>query len=80
MPLRPRRQGAEDPRGRAAAPEKQRGLKGKVIAKKTGEMKEELESAAALVHQYVPPSPDKIQVVMNAGTASLAQAGPVQWR
>ena len=57
-------------------PQKQRGLKGKVIAKKTGEMKEELEAAAALVHQYVPPSPDKIQVVMNAGTASLAQAGP----
>ena len=45
-------------------------------AKKTGEMKEEIESAAALVHQYVPPSPDKIQVVMNAGTASVAQAGP----
>ena len=57
-------------------PQQQRGLKGKVIAKKTGEMKEELESAAALVQQYVPPSPDKIQVVMNAGTASLAQAGP----
>jgi hypothetical protein len=57
-------------------PQKQRGLKGKMIAKKTGEMKEELESAAALVQQYVPPSPDKIQVVMNAGTASLAQAGP----
>ena len=57
-------------------PQKQRGLKGKMVAKKTGEMKAELESAAALVHQYVPPSPDKIQVVMNAGTASLSQAGP----
>ena len=57
-------------------PEKKRGLKGKVIAKKTGEMKEELESAAALVQRYVPPSPDKMQVVMNAGTASLSQAGP----
>jgi hypothetical protein len=57
-------------------PEKKRGLRGKAVAKKTGEMKAELESAAALVHQYVPPSPDKIQVVMNAGTASLSQAGP----
>jgi hypothetical protein len=56
--------------------EKKRGLKGKIIAKKTGEMKEELESAAALVQRYVPPSPDKMQVVMNAGTASLSQAGP----
>jgi hypothetical protein len=57
-------------------PEPKRGLRGKIVAKKTGEMKEELESAAALVHQYVPPSPDRIQVVMNAGTASLSQAGP----
>jgi len=56
--------------------EKKRGLKGKIVAKKTGEMKEELESAAALVQRYVPPSPDKMQVVMNAGTASISQAGP----
>jgi hypothetical protein len=57
-------------------PEKKRGLKGKIVAKKTGEMKAELESAAVLVHQYVPPAPDLIQVVMNAGTASIGQAGP----
>jgi hypothetical protein len=57
-------------------PEKKRGLRGKAVAKMTGEMKEELESAAALVHQYVPPAPDRIQAVMSAGTASLSQAGP----
>jgi hypothetical protein len=57
-------------------PEKKRGLKGKIVAKKTGEMKEELESAVHLVQQYVPPSPDLMQVVMNAGTASISQAGP----
>ena len=57
-------------------PEKKRGLRGKAIAKKTGEMKAELEAAVALVHQYVPPDPGKMQVVINAGTASLAQAGP----
>ena len=57
-------------------PQKQRGLKGKIVAKKTEEMKDELESAVALVQRYVPPSPDKMQVVMNAGTASLNQAGP----
>jgi len=56
--------------------EKKRGLKGKIVAKQTGEMKEELERAAALVHRYVPPSPDNLQVVTNAGTASLSQAGP----
>ena len=57
-------------------PEKKRGLKGKMVAKKTGEMKEELQQTAALIQEYVPPAPDRIQVVMNAGTASLAQAGP----
>jgi hypothetical protein len=56
--------------------EKKRGLKGKMVAKKTGEMKEELEASVALVQKYVPPAPDMIQVVMNAGTASLSQAGP----
>lgn len=59
-----------------APAEKKRGLRGKVVAKKTGEMKEELEAAVALVQQYVPPSPDLMQVVMNAGTASISQAGP----
>jgi hypothetical protein len=47
-----------------------------MVEKKTGEMKAELEAAAALVHSYVPPDPGQIQVVTNAGTASLAQAGP----
>ena len=56
--------------------EKKRGIRGKIVAKKTDEMKEELEAAVALVHQYMPPAPDLMQVVMNAGTASLAQAGP----
>ncbi len=56
--------------------EKQRGLKGRIVAKKTDEMKDELESAVQLIQQYVPPSPDLMQVVMNAGTASIAQAGP----
>jgi len=57
-------------------PEKKRGLRGKAIAKKTGEMKEELQQTAELIQQYVPPAPDKMQVVINAGTASLSQAGP----
>ena len=57
-------------------PEKKRGMKGKMIANKTEEMKSELEAAVALVQQYLPPSPDMMQVVMNAGTASISQAGP----
>jgi hypothetical protein len=56
--------------------EKKRGLTGKIVANKTAEMKEELQATTALIQEYVPPAPDRIQVVMNAGTASLAQAGP----
>ena len=57
-------------------PEKKRGLRGKVIANKTEEMKEELQATVALIQQYIPPDPGMIQVVMNAGTASVGQAGP----
>ena len=39
-------------------------------------MKEELEAAAALFQRYVPPEPGFMQVVVNAGKASLAQQGP----
>lgn len=56
--------------------EQKRGLRGKIIEKKKAEMKEEMEAAAALVHRYVPPDPSLMQVVMNAGKASLAQQGP----
>jgi hypothetical protein len=59
-----------------APPKKKRGLRGKIAENKIGEMKAELEAAVALVHSYVPPDPGPMQVVMNAGTASLAQAGP----
>jgi hypothetical protein len=57
-------------------PQKKRWLKGKVVAKKTGEMKEYMERAVSLIGRYVPPSPDKIQAVLAAGKASLSQAGP----
>ncbi len=55
-------------------PEQQRGLKGRMIEKKTGEMKEEMQAANALVHQYVPPSPDKIQAVVTAGKVTITPA------
>ena len=52
-------------------PEKKRGLRGKIVEKKTGEMKEDMEAAAALVHQYVPPSPERIQAAMAAGKITI---------
>jgi hypothetical protein len=55
--------------------EKQRGRKGrrkeKVVAKKTGEMKETLEASAALVQSYIPPAPEKIQAAMAAGKVTV---------
>jgi hypothetical protein len=44
---------------KAAAPSGGR-LKQRVVQKKTGEMKEYMESAAALIQRYVPPSPADI--------------------
>ena len=35
-------------------------------------MKKELEASAALVQQYVPPSPDKIQAVLAAGKVTIS--------
>jgi len=54
---------------------RRRRVKDKVVAKKTGEMEEEMKSAAALVQSYVPPSPDKLQAVVAAGGVSLTPSG-----
>ena len=55
-----------------APQEKKRGVRGKVIAKKTGEMKKELEDSAALVHSYIPPTAEKIQAAIAAGKLSIS--------
>jgi len=52
-------------------PEEKRGLRGRVIEKKTGEMKEEMEAASALVHQYVPPDPARIQAALAAQKVTI---------
>ena len=46
-------------------------VKEKIVAKKTGEMKEELQAAAALVQSYIPPDPAKIQAVIAAGKVTV---------
>ena len=52
------------------------GLRGMIAERKAGEMKTELESAAALMHQYIPLDVGRIQAVDAAGGVSLGQAGP----
>ena len=45
-------------------------LKEKVVEKKVGELKEYMQQVGALVHQYVPPDPAKIQAAVKAGKAA----------
>lgn len=54
-------------------------VKKAVVGKKVGEVKDYMEDVAALVHQYVPPDPQKIQAVQSAGklTAEPSQGAPV---
>ena len=55
-------------------------VKAKVVENKKEDMKEYMERAAALVHQYVPPQPADIQRAKDAGkvTANPAGAGLVR--
>lgn len=48
-----------------------RGLKGKVIAKKKEEISDYMKQAVALVQQYVPPDPQRIQALKDAGKISF---------
>jgi|SRR3954468_7416657 hypothetical protein len=46
-------------------------MKKAVVGKKVGDIKDYMEDAAALVHEYVPPSPQKIQAVQSAGNLAV---------
>ena len=51
-------------------------LKQQIVENKKDEMKEYMEKAAALVHQYVPPNPEQIQAAKDAGRVAInPQAG-----
>jgi hypothetical protein len=61
--------------GQAAAPKKESGgggrrggrIKEAIVANKVEDLKDYMEQVAALVHQYVPPDPQKIQAAQAAG-------------
>jgi len=52
-------------------PEKKRGVKGKVIEKKKGEMQDYMERVALLIQRYVPPEASQMQDSFQAGKAAL---------
>ena len=49
-------------------------LKQAVVENKVEDLKEYMEKAAALVHQYVPPDPQKIQAAAAAGKIAMQPA------
>jgi hypothetical protein len=51
--------------------EKKRGLRGKILEKKTEELTDYMKEAVGLVKTYVPPSPTKIQAAKDAGKVSI---------
>jgi hypothetical protein len=62
------------------APEKQlptRGLKGRIVQKKVGEMKDYTDRLKGLVSHYAPPDPERIQAAIQAGKSSLNVAGGI---
>jgi hypothetical protein len=63
-----------------SAPEKQlptRGLRGRIVQKKVGEMKDYTDRLKSLVSHYAPPDPQMIQTAIQAGKVSLNAAGGV---
>jgi hypothetical protein len=52
-------------------------VKKHVVEKKVGEMKDYMEQVAALVHEYVPPNPEKLQAVIAAKNVT-AQPGSAE--
>ena len=46
-------------------------LKREIVAKKVGELKDYMQKVSALVHDYVPPDPEKIQSAQAAGNLSI---------
>jgi len=51
------------------------GLKGKVAAKKKGEITEYMQQAAALIHSYVPPEAEHVQAAKDSGKLSFVPMG-----
>lgn len=54
-----------------AQKEPPRGIKGKIVEKKTGEMQDYVERLKSLISNYAPPDPQKLQAAKQAGNANL---------
>jgi hypothetical protein len=59
------------PMGAQQAPPDKRGLRGRVVEKKTDEMKEYMQQVQSLLSMYVPPNPQLIQQAMQKQNVSI---------
>ena len=59
------------PMGAQQAPPDKRGLRGRVVEKKTDEMKEYMQQVQSLLSMYVPPNPELIQQAMQKQNVSI---------
>jgi hypothetical protein len=59
------------PVGEAPQGKKKRGIRGKVVEKKKGELTEYMQRAVDLVQDYVPPDPQRIQQAKDAGKVAV---------
>jgi hypothetical protein len=64
--------------GQPAPEQHKRGLRGKIVEEKTDEMKDYMQRAVALIHNYVPPNPQQMQAAYQAGNVMVGGAGPGQ--
>ena len=62
----------------ASQPDMPGGLRGRIAKRKKEEISDYMKQAVALVHQYVPPDPLRMQKVKNAGNLSFtpSPSGP----
>jgi hypothetical protein len=63
------------PVGPPPAPSDARGLRGRVIQKKTGEIQDYMERVASLIKRYTPPDPAEMQSSLQSGKASVQPSG-----
>lgn len=59
------------PMGEQQAPPEKKGLRGRVVEKKTDEMKEYMQQVQSLLSMYVPPNPELIQQAMQKHNVSI---------
>lgn len=70
---------SKTPIGTPATKKKAGGLRGKVAENKKDELKDYIERSLTLIHRYVPPSPETMKVVFDAGNVGLGDAVPGQF-